>query len=49
VRVVFLSTTGLPVNVCYPDSGTWAMRNDRDGQGLMLRERETIDYSDGEV
>jgi uncharacterized cupin superfamily protein len=27
-RVLQLSTTELPVNVCYPDSGRWVMRNE---------------------
>jgi uncharacterized cupin superfamily protein len=26
-RVLVLSTTGLPVNVCYPETGHWLMRN----------------------
>ena len=37
-RVVFFSTTGLPANVCYPDTGEWSMRNVQDGEGLTLRE-----------
>jgi uncharacterized cupin superfamily protein len=27
VRVLLLSTTGLPANVCYPDTGEWLLRN----------------------
>ena len=27
VRALALSTTGLPANVCYPDTGEWVMRN----------------------
>jgi uncharacterized cupin superfamily protein len=27
VRALFLSTTGLPANVCYPDAGHWLIRN----------------------
>ncbi len=27
VRALLLSTTALPVNVCYPDSGRWLIRN----------------------
>jgi uncharacterized cupin superfamily protein len=27
VRALFLSTTGLPANVCYPDTGRWLIRN----------------------
>ena len=36
-RVLFLSTTGLPVNVCYPDSGRWLVRNES-GREVPLRE-----------
>jgi uncharacterized cupin superfamily protein len=31
VRALFLSTTSLPVSVCYPDTGTWLIQN---GHGL---------------
>jgi uncharacterized cupin superfamily protein len=27
VRALFLSTTGVPANVCYPDTGEWRMHN----------------------
>jgi hypothetical protein len=27
VRALVLSTTGLPANVCYPDTGEWVMHN----------------------
>jgi len=27
VRALFVSTTGLPANVCYPDTGHWLIRN----------------------
>ena len=27
VRALFLSTTGLPANICYPDGGHWLIRN----------------------
>ena len=27
VRALFLSTTGLPANVCYPDTGDWLIHN----------------------
>ena len=40
VRAVFYSTTALPANVCYPDSGTWSIRNVPDGDGLTLREAD---------
>jgi hypothetical protein len=26
-RTLLLSTTGSPVNVCYPDTGHWRIRN----------------------
>jgi uncharacterized cupin superfamily protein len=42
VRAVFLSTTGLPANVCYPDSGRWLMRNGPDREDLILREAEAV-------
>ena len=39
VRVLFLSTTGLPANVCYPESGKWLIHNGPDGEALVLRDR----------
>ena len=30
MRALFLSTTGLPANVHYPDTGQWMIRNGRD-------------------
>jgi uncharacterized cupin superfamily protein len=27
-RALFLSTTGLPANICYPDTGRWSMLNE---------------------
>lgn len=39
VRMLCLSTTGLPVNVCYPDSGRWLMRNGPDAHDLELDPR----------
>jgi uncharacterized cupin superfamily protein len=48
VRVVFFVTTGLPVNVCYPDSGRWLIRNGPDGEELMLRDAEPVGDSDEE-
>jgi uncharacterized cupin superfamily protein len=36
-RVLFLSTTGLPANVGYPDTGRWLIRN-TPGQEVELRE-----------
>lgn len=35
-RVMLLSTTGVPANVCFPDTGQWLIHNRRDGEGLML-------------
>jgi uncharacterized cupin superfamily protein len=39
-RAVVLSTTGLPANVCYPDTGTWVMHNGPDDAGLTVRVTE---------
>jgi uncharacterized cupin superfamily protein len=36
VRALFLSTTGLPANVCYPDTGQWLIRNGLDGPDQIL-------------
>jgi len=38
VRALFLSTTGLPVNVCYPDTGHWLIRSGPDGDEVVVRE-----------
>jgi uncharacterized cupin superfamily protein len=38
VRALFLSTTGLPANVCYPDTGHWRMRNAVGRDELAVRE-----------
>ncbi|HEU0192582.1 MAG TPA: cupin domain-containing protein [Gaiellales bacterium] len=35
-RVLCLATTGRPVNVCYPDSGRWSIRNGPDADELVL-------------
>jgi uncharacterized cupin superfamily protein len=37
VRALFLSTTGLPANVCYPDTGHWLIRNGL-GPDVVVRE-----------
>ena len=37
VRALLLSTTGLPANVCYPETGQWVILNGRDEDGLVLR------------
>jgi uncharacterized cupin superfamily protein len=39
VRALFLSTTGLPVNVCYPDSGQWLIRNGPGRGEVVVGER----------
>ena len=49
VRAVFFSTTGLPANVCYPDSGTWLMRNGPDREDLVLREAHAVGQPDRDV
>jgi uncharacterized cupin superfamily protein len=38
VRALFVSTTGLPANVCYPDTGHWLLRNAFDGDEVEVRE-----------
>ena len=38
VRALFLSTTGLPANVCYPDTGHWLIRNGLDQDYVVVRE-----------
>ena len=38
VRALFLSTTGLPANVCYPDSGHWLIRNGHGQDDVAVRE-----------
>lgn len=35
-RALFISTTGFPANVCYPDSGSWLLRNGPDATELTL-------------
>jgi uncharacterized cupin superfamily protein len=35
-RALFLSTTGLPANAFYPDTGTWLIRNEPGGHGEAL-------------
>jgi uncharacterized cupin superfamily protein len=39
VRALFLSTTGVPTNVCYPDTGRWLIHN---GPGDDVEVRETV-------
>jgi uncharacterized cupin superfamily protein len=38
VRALFLSTTGLPANVCYPDTGQWLIRNELGRDEVVVRE-----------
>jgi uncharacterized cupin superfamily protein len=37
-RVLLLSTTGLPANLCYPDTGQWLIRNGRGRDDVVLCE-----------
>jgi uncharacterized cupin superfamily protein len=37
VRALLLSTTGLPANVCYPDTGHWLIRNGLGGDEVLVR------------
>jgi uncharacterized cupin superfamily protein len=38
VRALVISTTGLPVNVCYPDSGHWLIQNGHGSRDAVLVE-----------
>jgi uncharacterized cupin superfamily protein len=38
VRALYVWTTGLPANVCYPDTGQWVITNGRGQHGLLVRE-----------
>ena len=38
VRALFLSTTRLPANVCYPETGQWLMRNGPGRDDLVVGE-----------
>ena len=40
VRALFLSTTGLPANVCYPDNGHWLIRNGLGRDDVVVRETD---------
>jgi uncharacterized cupin superfamily protein len=44
VRALFLSTTGLPANVCYPDAGHWLIHNEL-GDAVEVREADTPERS----
>jgi uncharacterized cupin superfamily protein len=37
-RVLTIDTTGVPANICYPDTGRWLLRNDRSYEITLLRE-----------
>ena len=41
VRALFLSTTRVPANVCYPDTGDWLIHNGP-GDDVVLHETDTI-------
>jgi uncharacterized cupin superfamily protein len=38
VRALRLSTTGLPANVCYPETGRWLLRNELGRDDIPVRE-----------
>jgi hypothetical protein len=38
MRVLCLSTTGLPATICYPDTGHWLIRNGLGQDDVLLRE-----------
>ncbi len=40
VRTLVLSTTGLPANVCYPDTGLWLLRNAPGQNDVVVRETD---------
>jgi uncharacterized cupin superfamily protein len=42
VRALFLSTTGLPANVCYPDTGDWLIRNGLGRDDVLARETRDV-------
>jgi uncharacterized cupin superfamily protein len=45
VRALFLSTTGLPANVCYPDTGHWLIRNGLGHDEVVVRETGPVGAS----
>jgi hypothetical protein len=47
VRALCVSATGLPVNVCYPDSRRWLMRNGPGSEARMLWQADTGGGVDG--
>ena len=44
MRALFLSTTGVPANVCYPDTGDWLIHNGP-GDDVEVHETDTIGRS----
>lgn len=40
LRAIFLSTTGLPANVCYPDRGIWVLSNAPDDADITLHDSD---------
>jgi uncharacterized cupin superfamily protein len=40
VRALFVSTTDLPSNVCYPDTGRWLMRNAPGADEVVVESRK---------
>jgi uncharacterized cupin superfamily protein len=45
VRALFLSTTGLPANVCYPDTGHWLIRNGLGRDEVVVRETGPVEVN----
>jgi hypothetical protein len=43
MRAILFATTGLPANVCYPDSGIWVLRNGPNDADVTLRESDSVD------
>jgi uncharacterized cupin superfamily protein len=41
LRAVFLSTTAVPANICYPDTGSWVIRNGPDDAEITLHEADS--------
>jgi uncharacterized cupin superfamily protein len=48
VRVMFLSTMGLPTNIRYPDSGKWMLLNGSDAFVVLSEAGREAGYWDGE-
>jgi uncharacterized cupin superfamily protein len=42
VRALFVTTTGLPANVWYPDTGHWLIRNALGGDEVVVRETSPL-------